>query len=144
MVLGLARAFSRGVLISDWAHAQAAAPAAAPAAPPAPTFNKGDNAWMLTSSVLVLMMTIPGLGLFYGGMVRQKNVVTRCDDEFYTVCIVTIIWVVFGYSLAFTAGSPHSEAFPRRSCMGVTLSDFAGGTSPIGATIHETSTSASS
>ncbi len=76
VVLGLA-ALAAGVLISDWALAQATAPAAAPAAPAVPTFNKGDNAWMLTSSVLVLLMTIPGLALFYGGLVRSKNML-RC------------------------------------------------------------------
>ena len=93
VVLGLA-ALAAGVLISDWALAQAAAPAAAPAAPPAPTFNKGDNAWMLTSSVLVLLMTIPGLALFYGGMVRPKNMLSVLMHVFYTVCIVTVIWVI--------------------------------------------------
>src|SRR3989337_336333 len=111
VVLGLA-ALAAGVLISDWALAQAVAPAA----PPAPTFNKGDNAWMLTSTVLVLMMSIPGLALFYGGMVRSKNMLSVLAHVFYTVCIVTIIWVIYGYSLAFTGGSPlirgPSEHFP--------------------------------
>ena len=103
VVLGLA-ALAAGILISDWALAQATAPAAAPAAPPAPTFNKGDNAWMLTSSVLVLLMTIPGLALFYGGLVRSKNMLSVLMQILYTVCIVMIIWAVYGYSITFTGG----------------------------------------
>src|SRR4051794_6260062 len=69
-----------------------------------PTVNKGDNAWMLTSTVLVLLMTIPGLALFYGGLVRSKNMLSVLAQVFYTVCIVTILWALFGYSLAFTGG----------------------------------------
>src|SRR6187549_2434982 len=135
VVLGLA-ALAAGVLISDWALAQAAAPAAAPAAPPAPTFNKGDNAWMLTSSVLVLLMTIPGLALFYGGMVRPKNMLSVLMHVFYTVCIVTVIWVIYGYSLAFTGGSPYVGGFSKAFLMGVTL-DSQAATFSNGATIHE-------
>src|SRR5436190_3052201 len=58
--------------------------------PPAPTFNKGDNAWMLTATVLVLLMTIPGVALFYGGLVRSKNMLSVFGHVFYTVCIVTV------------------------------------------------------
>ena len=135
VVLGLA-ALAAGVLISDWALAQATAPAAAPAAPPAPTFNKGDNAWMLTSSVLVLLMTIPGLALFYGGLVRSKNMLSVLMHVFYTVCIVTVIWVVYGYSLAFTGGSTYVGGFSKAFLMGVTL-DSQAATFSNGATIHE-------
>jgi ammonium transporter, Amt family len=91
----------------DPALAQEAAEAAAeaaPAAPPAPTLDTGDTAWMLTSTALVLMMTIPGLALFYGGMVRKKNVLTIVMQCFATTCIVTVVWMVAGYSLAFTDG----------------------------------------
>src|SRR6201989_2484371 len=70
-----------------------------------PTINKGDHAWMLTSTVLVLLMTIPGLALFYGGLVRSKNMLSVLMQVFYTVCVVTVIWAVYGYSLAFTGGS---------------------------------------
>src|SRR3982074_3889546 len=70
-----------------------------------PTVNKGDNAWMLTSTVLVLLMTIPGLALFYGGLVRSKNMLSVLAQVFYTVCMVTILWALYGYSLAFTGGS---------------------------------------
>ncbi len=65
---------------------------------------------MLTSTVLVLLMTIPGLALFYGGLVRPKNVLSVLTHVFYTVCIVTLIWVIYGYSLAFTGGSRLSSA----------------------------------
>src|SRR2546429_2257912 len=78
---------------------------AATAAYAEPTVNKGDNAWMLTSTVLVLLMTIPGLALFYGGLVRSKNMLSVLMEGFYTVCIVTIIWALYGYSLAFTGGA---------------------------------------
>src|SRR3990172_215080 len=120
VVLGLA-ALAAGVLISDWALAQAAAPAAAPAAPAAPTFNKGDNAWMLTASVLVLLMTIPGLALFYGGMVCSKNMLSVLMHLFYTVCIVTLVWVIYGYSLAFTGGGSYFGGLSKLFLSGVTI-----------------------
>src|ERR1700743_1606916 len=78
---------------------------AATAAYAEPTINKGDNAWMLTSTVLVLLMTIPGLALFYGGLVRAKNMLSVLMQVFYTVCIVTLLWALYGYTLAFTGGS---------------------------------------
>ena len=81
-----------------------AAATAAPAAPPAPTLSAGDTAWMLTSTALVLMMTIPGLALFYGGMVRKKNVLATVMQSFATTCLVTVVWMVIAYSLAFTDG----------------------------------------
>ena len=85
-------------------EAAEAAAEAAPAAPPAPTIDTGDTAWMLTSTALVLMMTIPGLALFYGGMVRKKNILSIVMQCFATTCIVTVVWMVLGYSLAFTDG----------------------------------------
>jgi Amt family ammonium transporter len=72
----------------------------------APTVDKGDTAWMMAATVLVLMMTIPGLALFYAGMVRTKNALSVLMQVFAIVCLVTIIWVVYGYSLAFTSGGP--------------------------------------
>jgi ammonium transporter, Amt family len=82
-----------------------AAPALAQApTPPAPTPNKGDTAWMLVASALVLLMTVPGLALFYGGMVRTKNMLSMLMQVFTCVCLVCIIWVLYGYSLAFTEG----------------------------------------
>src|SRR5882672_8023921 len=91
--------------------APAAADAAAPAAPTEPQLigtdkiNSGDTAWMLTSTALVLMMTIPGLALFYGGMVRKKNVLATLMQSFAVTCVVTILWWLIGYSWAFTPGS---------------------------------------
>src|ERR1051325_2629077 len=76
---------------------------AAAAAPP-PMINAGDTAWMLASTALVLLMTIPGLALFYGGMVRKKNVLATVMQSFAITCLVTIIWMVIGYSLAFRDG----------------------------------------
>jgi ammonium transporter, Amt family len=80
--------------------ADAAAPAA-PAAAPASKIDKGDTAWMLTSSALVLMMTAPGLALFYGGMVRQKNALATLMQSFIIMAVISIQWVLWGYSLAF-------------------------------------------
>ncbi|GAB1580164.1 ammonium transporter [Phyllobacterium phragmitis] len=74
------------------------------AAPAAPAFDTGDTAWMLTSSALVLLMTIPGLALFYGGMVRKKNVLSTVMQSFAICCLMSILWMVAGYSLAFTDG----------------------------------------
>src|ERR1700680_1500518 len=93
---------------------------AATAAYAEPTINKGDNAWMLTSTVLVLLMTIPGLALFYGGLVRSKNMLSVLMQVFYTVCIVTILWALYGYSLAFTGGSDFIGGFSKAFLMGVT------------------------
>lgn len=89
----------------DPAFAQEAPEAIAQAAEEAaPTLDTGDTAWMLTSTAIVLMMTIPGLALFYGGMVRKKNVLSVVMQAFAITCLVTIIWMVAGYSLAFTEG----------------------------------------
>src|ERR1700694_3225408 len=93
---------------------------AATAAYAEPTINKGDNAWMLTSTVLVLLMTIPGLALFYGGLVRSKNMLSVLMQVFYTVCIVTILWTLYGYSLAFTGGSDFFGGFSKAFLMWVT------------------------
>jgi Amt family ammonium transporter len=83
----------------------APAPAAAPAPPKPPAYNNGDTAWMLTSTALVLMMTIPGLALFYAGMVRKKNILATVMQSFAITCLVSIAWTVIGYSEAFTGGS---------------------------------------
>ncbi|HVY51985.1 MAG TPA: ammonium transporter [Devosia sp.] len=73
---------------------------------PAPALDTGNTAWMLTSTALVLMMTIPGLALFYGGMVRKKNVLATVMQSFAITCLVTILWFVVGYSIAFSDGGP--------------------------------------
>src|SRR5437868_778123 len=129
---GLAAAVLAGVAFLT-AHG-VSAEEAAPAAPM--TFNKGDNAWMLTSSVLVLLMTIPGLALFYGGLVRSKNMLSVLMHVFYTVCIVTLIWVLYGYSLTFTGGSPFIGGLEKIFLKGITT-DSQAATFSVGVTIHE-------
>ena len=105
--------------------AAAAPAAAAPAAAPAPKLDSGDTAWMLTSTALVLMMTIPGLALFYGGMVRKKNVLATLMQCFAICCGVSVLWMVVGYSLAFTPGTGASGAYlgdmSRFMLAGITL-----------------------
>jgi Amt family ammonium transporter len=93
----------------------AAAPAAAPAATaaPAPTPNKGDVAWMLTSTALVLMMSVPALALFYGGMVRSKNMLSMLMQVFVVFSMVTVLWCIYGYSLAFTEGNAFFGGLDR-------------------------------
>ena len=78
------------------------------AQPPAPSLNSGDTAWLLTSSALVLLMTIPGLGLFYSGMVRKKNVLATLAQSFGATALVSVLWMVMSYSLAFKANSNPS------------------------------------
>jgi Amt family ammonium transporter len=97
------------------AAAPANAPAAAPAATaaPAPTPNKGDVAWMLISTALVLMMSVPALALFYGGMVRSKNVLSVLMQVFVVFSLITVLWCVYGYSLAFTEGNAYIGGFDR-------------------------------
>ena len=88
----------------DAALAQNAAPAADAAAPVAAVPNKGDTAWMLVSSALVLMMSIPGLALFYGGLVRTKNMASILTQVFVIVAMVGVVWTLYGYSMAFSDG----------------------------------------
>src|SRR5712671_728312 len=95
-----------------------AKPAAAPEAKkeeakPAPVPNKGDVAWMLTSTALVLMMSVPALALFYGGMVRSKNTLSMLMQVFVVFSLVTVLWCVYGYSLAFTEGNAYFGGFDR-------------------------------
>ncbi|TAN48659.1 MAG: ammonium transporter, partial [Rhodospirillales bacterium] len=112
-----------------WAE-EAAAPAAeaaAEAAPAAaPVLNSGDTAWMITASVLVLLMTIPGLALFYGGMVRKKNVLAILMQNFMITALVSVVWFVVGYSLAFTEGNPYLGGLSRIMLAGVDPSTLSG------------------
>jgi len=97
--------------------APAAAPAAAaPAATaaPAPTPNKGDVAWMLTSTALVLMMSVPALALFYGGLVRSKNMLSVLMQVFVVFSLITVLWCIYGYSLAFTEGNAYFGSLTDR------------------------------
>src|ERR1700688_2164667 len=163
LALGVLLGLFLSVASFDASYAQAPAPgaapaAAAPAAPPAPppacandtdpkkavltkcAPNSGDTAWMLTSMALVLMMTIPGLALFYGGMVRKKNVGDTVMTSFAVTCLVTIIYACLTYTLAFTNGSPYIGGLSRLFLQGI-LSDISNGTgtpNPLAATIPET------
>lgn len=100
-----AAAVTGGIAFIDPSLAQEAAEAVAEAAAPAPAIDTGDTAWMLTSTALVLLMTIPGLALFYGGMVRKMNVLATVTQSFAICCLVAVLWMLFGYSLAFGNGS---------------------------------------
>ncbi|HEX8010500.1 MAG TPA: ammonium transporter [Casimicrobiaceae bacterium] len=119
--------------------------AAAPSAPDTPQLiaadkiSSGDTAWMLTSTALVLLMTIPGLGLFYGGMVRKKNVLATLMQSFAITCLVTVLWVVVGYSIAFTKGGPFIGSFDRFFLNGMVFMKEAGKltASHLGLTIPE-------
>jgi Amt family ammonium transporter len=134
---------------SEAPKAEAGAPAAAPAAaPPAPDtpqvigvdkISSGDTAWMLTSTALVLLMTIPGLALFYGGMVRKKNVLATLMQSFAITCLVTVLWVVVGYSIAFTKGGAILGSFDRFFLAGMVFMNEAGkvSVSHLGLTIPE-------
>jgi len=88
-------------------------PALAMAADPAPVPNKGDTAWMLTSTALVLFMAVPGLALFYGGLVRSKNMLSVLMQTFVGFSLMTVLWCIYGYSLAFTTGNAFVGGFDR-------------------------------
>ncbi|RWC32346.1 MAG: ammonium transporter [Mesorhizobium sp.] len=110
--------FALGALGTVAAFAQEAAPAAAAAAP-AFTVDKGDTTWMMISTVLVLLMTIPGLALFYGGLVRSKNMLSVLMQVFTITSVVMIIWVFYGYSLAFTPGNAFVGGLSKMFLSGV-------------------------
>lgn len=108
----------------DAAPAAEAAPAAAAAA--APVLNSGDTAWMLISSVLVLMMIVPGLALFYGGLVRAKNMLSVLMQCLLIASVVMVIWVFYGYSLAFTDGSAFIGGLSKAFLAGITPQTLSG------------------
>ncbi len=108
------------------AVAEASAVEATPvvAAVAAPVPNKGDTAWMLTSTILVILMTLPGLALFYGGLVRVKNMLSVLAQVFTIFCLIAILWVTYGYSLAFTNGGGINSflgGFSRLFLSGLTV-----------------------
>ncbi|MEO8101718.1 MAG: ammonium transporter [Betaproteobacteria bacterium] len=116
----------------------AATPAAAPAAaaaPPAPVPNKGDVAWMLTSTALVLLMSIPALALFYGGLVRSKNMLSVLMQVFVTFSLITVLWVIYGYSFAFTEGNAYFGGTDRLFFKGI--ADLAKGEFAMAATFSK-------
>ncbi|WP_293603077.1 ammonium transporter [Polaromonas sp. UBA4122] len=101
------------------AVAAAAAPASAPAAAPLPVPNKGDTAWMMVSTLLVILMTIPGLALFYGGLVRSKNTLSVLMQVMVTFSLILVLWFIYGYSLAFTEGNAFFGGFDRLFMKGI-------------------------
>ncbi len=119
--------------------AEAAVPAAAPAeaapAAAAPVPNKGDVSWMLVSTLLVLMMAVPGLALFYGGLVRSKNMLSVLMQVLVTFSLIAVLWAVYGYSLAFTEGNAFFGGFDRLFMSG--MFDAAAGTMANGATFSK-------
>ncbi|BBO99456.1 ammonium transporter [Sulfuriferula nivalis] len=105
----------------------AAAPAAATPAPAAapPVADKGDTTWMLVATALVIMMTIPGLALFYGGLVREKNMLSVLTQIFTIFCIISILWVVYGYSMAFSPGNEFVGGLSKAFLKGVDVNAMA-------------------
>jgi Amt family ammonium transporter len=98
-----------------------AAPATAPAdAPKPPNINKGDTAFMYAATMMVILMTIPGLALFYGGLVRSKNMLSVLMQVFVTFALISILWMIYGYSLAFTGGGPFIGGLSKMFLSGVT------------------------
>jgi Amt family ammonium transporter len=93
---------------------------------PTPTLDKGDTAWMLTSTVLVLLMIIPGLALFYGGLVRTKNMLSLLTQVLAVTCIVCIVWAVNGYSLSFTESTPFIGGTEKMFLAGITPESLSG------------------
>ena len=107
------------------APADAVAPALVAPAPavattaPAPTPNKGDTAWMFVATIMVMLMTIPGLALFYGGLVRTKNMLSVLMQVFMVFALIIVLWCLYGYSLAFTPGGPFIGGFDRTMLSGI-------------------------
>ena len=97
----------------------APAPAAAPAAAPVPVPNKGDTAWMMVSTLLVILMTVPGLALFYGGLVRSKNMLSVLMQVMVTFSLIVVLWFIYGYSLAFTEGNQFIGGLDRLFMKGI-------------------------
>jgi Amt family ammonium transporter len=116
-------ALSAFLALPAWAQGAVSSPAAP--APAAPTPDKGDTTWMLISSVLVLMMSVPGLALFYGGLVRTKNMLSVLMQVLMIVSVAALVWVCWGYSLAFTGGSPFVGGLSKAFLQGVDATTLA-------------------
>ena len=116
----ISRASLAGALAVIAAPAAAAGPVRAPAAEAMATMvDKGDTTWMLISSALVLMMSVPALALFYGGLVRTKNMLSLLMQVFMIVSVAALVWVSWGYSLAFTSGGPFIGGLSKAFLAGV-------------------------
>jgi len=108
------------ITLAKAAAAAEAAPAASDAAAaPAPKIDKGDTAWMMLSTLLVILMTVPGLALFYGGLVRSKNMLSVLMQVMVTFSLIVVLWFVYGYSLAFTEGNAFIGGFDRLFMKGI-------------------------
>ncbi len=99
--------------------AAASAPAATASAAPAPVPNKGDTSWMMVSTLLVIMMAVPGLALFYGGLVRSKNMLSILMQVLVTFSLIVVLWFIYGYSIAFTEGNAFIGGFDRLFMKGI-------------------------
>ena len=117
------------------AASEAAASEAAPAAAPAPVPDKGDTAWMMVATLLVILMTVPGLALFYGGLVRSKNMLSVLMQVMVTFSLIVVLWFIYGYSLAFTEGNAYIGGLDRLFMKGIW--DNAAGTFALGATFSK-------
>jgi Amt family ammonium transporter len=122
---GLASAEDAPAAAAEAVTAAVDAAAAEPAAAPAPTINKGDTAWMLTSTALVAFMVIPGLALFYGGLVRSKNMLSVLMQVFVIFSLMIVLWFMYGYSLAFTEGNAFIGGLSKMFLNGVTVDSMA-------------------
>ena len=128
-----------GLSTSAWAQDKAAAPAATAAAPaaaaaaapavataaPAPVVSKADTAWVLVSAALVILMSIPGLALFYGGLVRSKNMLSVLMQVFITFSLISVLWVLYGYSVAFSEGGAFFGSLDKIFMKGITVDSVA-------------------
>jgi len=135
-LLGLADpSFAQGTAAPAAPAADAAPAAPAEAAAPAPVANKGDVAWMIVATLLVIMMTVPGLALFYGGLVRSKNMLSVLMQVLVTFSMVVVLWCLYGYSLAFTEGNAYVGGLDRLFLNG--LFDAQAGTFAMAATFSK-------
>ena len=122
-----AAAYAQAASALEAVAAAVAAPAAAASAPAAaPTLSAGDTAWMLTSTMLVILMTIPGLALFYGGLARSKNMLSVLVQVFTIFALITTLWAVYGYSLTFAGGGPIFGSFEKLFLKGITPDTLSG------------------
>jgi len=130
LALGLGLVFASGVTMAEDVPAKPAAaaaaaetPAAAPAeavAAPAPVPNKGDTAWMTVATILVILMTIPGLALFYGGLVRSKNMLSVLMQVFVVTAMIYVLWTLYGYTVAFSGSNPFFGSLDKLFLKGIT------------------------
>jgi len=121
----VAAAAAPAAAVAAPAAADAAAPAADAAAPAPVPVNKGDNAWVMISAALVILMSIPGLALFYGGLVRSKNMLSVLMQVFVVFSLISVLWVVYGYSAAFTEGNEFFGTLDKLFLKGITVDSVA-------------------